>query len=161
MIWQANQDALPEPLRSLVAGFPLCITFPVQWGEMDAYRHVNNVVYFRYFENARAAYFRAIGWSDIEANTGVGPILASAECRFRRALRYPDMVTVGIRVIPPLDEDRFTMEFRVVSHELAAIAAEGKGVIVGYHYGRMCKAPLPVELRQRIAQLENWTNPPQ
>lgn len=40
---------LPEPL----AGFPVRVDIPVAWGEMDAFGHVNNVVYFRYFESAR------------------------------------------------------------------------------------------------------------
>jgi acyl-CoA thioester hydrolase len=156
MMPQPNELAVPDSLKPLLAGFPVTVTFPVHWGEMDAYRHVNNVVYFRYFESARAAYFRAVNWPEIETATGIGPILASAECRFRRALRYPDTVTVAIRVVPPLAEDRFTMEFRIVSHEQLALAAEGKGVIVGYHYGQMQKATLPAELRQRIAELENW-----
>ncbi|GBD36010.1 hypothetical protein HRbin36_01127 [bacterium HR36] len=150
---------LADQIRDLIHGFPVAVTFPVQWGEMDAYRHVNNVVYFRYFENARAAYFQAINWPEIESQTSVGPILASAECRFRRALTYPDTVTVAIRVTPPLAEDRFSMECRIISHKLLAIAAEAKGVIVGYHYAEQRKASLPPELWQRIAQLEGWPAP--
>ncbi|MCS7168254.1 MAG: thioesterase family protein [Gemmatales bacterium] len=152
--------SLPEELRSLAAGFPVTITFPVQWGEMDYYRHVNNVAYFRYFENARAAYFRAVGWPEIEARTGIGPILASAECRFRVALTYPDLVSVAIRVVPPLQQDRFLMECRILSHKLLALAAEAKGIIVAYHYADQRKASLPSELCARISQLEAWAAPP-
>jgi acyl-CoA thioester hydrolase len=139
---QADPQNLPAELTPWLAGFRLAITFPVQWGEMDAYRHVNNVVYFRYFENARAAYFHAVGWPEIEAATGVGPIL-----------------TVAIRIVPPLAEDRFVMECRILSHKLLALAAEAKGVIVGYHYAEQRKAPLPEPLRQRIAHLEGWPDP--
>ncbi|MCS7016613.1 MAG: acyl-CoA thioesterase [Gemmatales bacterium] len=152
--------SLPQDLLPLAEGFSLALTFPVQWGEMDAYRHVNNVVYFRYFENARAAYFQAIGWPEIESRTGIGPILASAECRFRRAITYPDLVTVAIRVTPPLQQDRFLMECRILSHKLAALAAEAKGVIVAYNYAQQCKATFPDDLRQRISQREGWSTPP-
>src|SRR5687768_14878016 len=38
---------------ALLAGLPVVVELPVVWGEMDSYRHVNNAVYFRYFESAR------------------------------------------------------------------------------------------------------------
>lgn len=44
------------------AGFPVRVGIPVAWGEMDAFGHVNNVVYFRYFESARIAFFGADGF---------------------------------------------------------------------------------------------------
>src|SRR5205807_2006177 len=52
-----GDDAVDD---ALLAGFPVVVELPVNWGEMDAYRHVNNVVYFRYFENARLEYFRRL-----------------------------------------------------------------------------------------------------
>ncbi|MCZ6911333.1 MAG: acyl-CoA thioesterase, partial [Proteobacteria bacterium] len=36
--------------------YPVVIELPVVWGEMDAFDHVNNIIYFRYFESARIAY---------------------------------------------------------------------------------------------------------
>ncbi len=42
-------------------GFPVVVEIPVLWGDMDAFQHVNNVTYFRYFESARIAYFERIG----------------------------------------------------------------------------------------------------
>ena len=52
--------------ETLLTGFPVVVAQAVVWGEMDAYRHVNNVVYFRYFENARIEYFRRIDWLRFE-----------------------------------------------------------------------------------------------
>src|SRR5947209_7378182 len=71
---------------ALLAGFPVVVELPVNWGEMDAYRHVNNVVYFRYFENARLEYFRRLDWFAYEQQTGVGPILAATRATFRKPL---------------------------------------------------------------------------
>ena len=36
-----------------LAGWPVIVEIPVQWGELDAYGHVNNTVFFRWFESAR------------------------------------------------------------------------------------------------------------
>src|SRR5262245_36894555 len=120
---------------------------------MDPNRHVNNVVYFRYFEGARLEYFRRLGWFEYEQETGVGPILHSTQARFRRPLTYPDTVRVGARAVD-VREDRFTLEHRLVSRTLAAVAAEGTGTVVTYHYARGAKVPMPDELRRRIAELE-------
>jgi acyl-CoA thioester hydrolase len=129
------------------------VEFPVAWGEMDSYRHVNNVVYFRYFENARLEYFRRLDWFEFERATGIGPILAATQARFRRPLTYPDTVAVGAR-ISDVAEFRLTMDYLLVSHQLADVAAEGQGTIVTYHYAQGKKVHVPEELRRRIADLE-------
>lgn len=135
-------------------GFPVRVEIPVAWGEMDAFGHVNNVVYFRYFESARIAYFAAVGYIDLMQATGVGPILAATECRFRLPLEYPDTVTVGARVTE-IDEDAFLMHYVAVSRTHGRVAAEGSGRIVSYDYEQKCKAPLQTTLRDRLAQLES------
>jgi acyl-CoA thioester hydrolase len=140
-------------MHELLAGYPVVVEQAVAWGEMDSYRHVNNVVYFRYFENARLEYFRRLDWTALEAATGVGPILHSTQARFRRPLTYPDTIAIGAR-IAVLGEDRFTMQHRIVSERLGAVATEGEGVIVTFHYARGEKAPIPDEMRRRIAELE-------
>jgi acyl-CoA thioester hydrolase len=137
----------------LLAGFPVVVEQAVVWGEMDSYRHVNNVVYFRYFENARLEYFRRLDWFDFERATGVGPILAATQARFRKPLTYPDTVQIGARVIS-LEDDRFTLEHRVISRRLQALVAVGQGTVVTFHYERGEKVPIPEELRRRIAELE-------
>ena len=137
----------------LLAGFPVVIELPVTWGEMDAFGHVNNVVYLRYFESARIAYFeRILAMGDV-AGGGCGPILAETRCRFRVPLEYPDRVAVGARV-SAVGEDRFTMQYAVASEKAGRIAAEGDGVIVWYDYGASGKARLPDDLRARIDGLE-------
>jgi acyl-CoA thioester hydrolase len=145
-------------VENLLAGFPVIVEQAVVWGEMDSYRHVNNVVYFRYFENARLEYFRRLDWFQFERATGVGPILAATQARFRKPLTYPDTVSVATR-IATLAEDRFTMEVLVVSHSLAAVAAEGQGTVVTFHYATGQKVPIPDELRRRIAALEASARP--
>jgi len=136
-----------------LAGFPVVIDIPVAWGEMDSLRHVNNIVYFRYFESARIAYFEKLRFWEFMNQTGVGPILASIQCKFKIPLAYPDTVSVGTR-IPTIEQDRFVMEYRAVSHKSQAIAAEGEGVVVSYNYREGKKTPLPEEMKQRILALE-------
>jgi len=140
-------------VEALLAGFPVAVELAVAWGEMDAYRHVNNVVYFRYFENARLEYFRRLDWFEYERQTGIGPILAARQARFRKALTYPDTIWVTARATG-VEGDRFHLEHRIISRRLAAVAAEGKGTVVTYDHREGRKVPMPEELRRRIEALE-------
>ena len=137
----------------LLEGFPVIVEFPVSWGDMDALQHVNNVAYFRYFENARIAYLDRIKVWEFLEKTGIGPILASTQARFRTPLTYPDVVSVGAR-ISDIGEDRFTMKYSVASHRLSKIAAEGEGVLVTYDYRNDRKVTVPAELRRSILDIE-------
>lgn len=84
--------------HELLEAYPAVVDIPVAWGEMDAYGHVNNAVYFRWFESARMAYFDPLGVHEIKQLSGIGPILASTSCRFRIPLTYPDQVSIGATV---------------------------------------------------------------
>lgn len=139
--------------QSLLTGFPVIVEQNVVWGEMDAYQHVNNVVYFRYFENARLEYVRRLDWFALEKETGVGPILAATQARFRRPLTYPDTILIGAR-LSDLEADRFHLEHKIVSRKQNDLVTEGQGTIVTFHYTRATKVPVPDELKRRILALE-------
>ncbi len=144
-----SPQSKPPPLLS---GFPVVAEIPVQWGEMDAYGHVNNTVFFRYFETARIAFLGQCGFLDSYDNDGIGAILHSTECRFRRALHFPDTVLVGARAAE-ISDDRFTMEYCVMSMSQEAVAAEGSGVIVSFDYAGDRKVPIPANVRRGIDRL--------
>jgi acyl-CoA thioester hydrolase len=141
-------------MKELLETYPVVIEIPVAWGEMDSLRHVNNIVYFRYFESARMAYFQQLDIWNYMNETGLGPILASTQCRFKIPLTYPDTVSVGTK-ISEIETDRFNMKYTVVSHLHAKVAAEGEGLIVSYDYRAQQKAPLPDEIKERIRLLED------
>ncbi len=140
-------------MNDLLQPYPVVIETPIAWGQMDAFRHLNNTVYFRFFESGRIAYFERLGFLEYMEETGVGPILASTNCRFRIPLTYPDTVSIGTRV-SNVEADRFTMEYVVVSHAHQKVAADGSGLIVCFNYRENKKTLLPVELRRRIEDLE-------
>jgi len=133
--------------------YPVIIETPIAWGQMDAFRHLNNTTYFRFLESGRIAYFERLNFMEYMEETGVGPILASTNCRFRIPLTYPDNVSIGTRV-STIEEDRFTMEYVVVSHKHQKVAADGSGLIVCFDYKENKKVPVPAEIRTRIEQLE-------
>lgn len=140
-------------VQSLVEGFSVSLVRRVEWGEMDVFGHVNNTMFFGYFESARIEYLMRIGFDGTSGGSGAGPILASTNCRFRFPLRFPDEVTVAARTAE-LRPDRFIMEYRVVSHRHDKLAAEGGGVVVAYDYARGAKTVVPEAVRAAIIGLD-------
>ncbi len=147
------EPSLLDPaVAGLLADFPIVVTTLVAWGDMDANRHVNNVVYFRYIEHARLRCFDELGFLKMQHETGIGPILAWADCRFRRPLEYPDNVSIAARILE-IREDQFMMQSIIVSHAKKAVVAEGQQRVVVYDYRNHRKTPLPEVIRQRIDQM--------
>ena len=140
-------------LAAFERDWPVTVRLPVVWGEMDAFGHVNNVVYFRYFESARIACFERVGYTSIMSTDGIGPILAHTECRFRLPLEYPDTVTVATR-IAELSEQGFLMRYAVFSHRHDRLAAEGTGRVVSLDYRSGTKTDIPADLAERLSALQ-------
>lgn len=134
-----------------LADFPVRVTMPVAWGQLDAFGHVNNTQFFRFFEDARIACFERIGIREYMKASGVGPILAHTSCVFRKPLSFPDEVTACAR-ITEVGEDRFTMEYAVFS-EKKGLAGHGDGRIVMLNYKTGEKSDLPTSIRDAIAAL--------
>jgi len=138
----------------LLRGFPIVTRIPIQWGEMDAYGHLNNTVFFRLFESARIEYLERIGFTQSYDRDRVGAILHSTHCRFRQPLVYPDTVLVGARTTDVAD-DRFTMAYVIVSLKGDVVAGEGGGIVVSFDYGSRRKIAIPQSVRTAIADLES------
>lgn len=110
-------------------------------------------MYFRYFENARIAYFEKTTITEHMQQTKLGPILADTYCRYRVPLTYPDTISVGARVTE-LQQDRFSMEYIVYSNKLDKVAAKGTGLIVYYDYNNNSKTQIPTTIREHISSVE-------
>ena len=136
-----------------LSDYPVTVERNLEWGDMDAMGHVNNIIYFRFFENARIAYFHKTCVNDQLKDTGIGPILKSTSSVYRVPLTFPDLITVGAKVTK-LDTDRFTMKYAVYSHRHQRIAAEGEGVVVLFNYWTQEKTPLSQNIIQAIKLLE-------
>jgi acyl-CoA thioester hydrolase len=136
-----------------LVGFPVVIEIDVGWSDMDSFDHVSNLVYFRYFQDARLTYIERIGWLRMKRETGLGPILKSTSANYRKPLKFPDRIWVGVRA-SEVNEDRVTFEHKIVSRAWDAVACEGLAVVVSYDYRAEAKCPLPEGVRKAIEEME-------
>lgn len=131
-----------------LSDFPFQIDCTVRWGDMDANGHVNNTVYYRYFENARVEIFQELIGKRNE--TKIGPVLAYMNCHFVKPISFPDKVVVGTRV-KSLGRTSIVLE-HVIHSENAQIAAHGESVIVIYDFANKRKIALPFDLKDKLLQ---------
>lgn len=124
----------------------------VTWQDLDAMGHVNNAVYFAYFEWARTKY-----WLEMEGSvdpTSLGFIVARAECDFRRELKMMDLVHIRVR-ISELRNSSLDFVYEVVNATTSEIAATGKVVVVLFSWQERRKMSISDELRARIATFQS------
>lgn len=140
-------------MEDLLKDFPVVTEVQVAWGEMDALQHVNNAVYFRYFESARLEYFKRIKLLVNIAQSQVGPVLGETSCRYKLPITYPDTLVIGSKIID-LQEDRFTMEYQIVSKKLGKVSTIGKATCVMFDFKNNTKTNLPDEVKQAILDVE-------
>jgi len=147
-------DPNPEQLQQaqrLLASWPVVIQLPVQWGDQDALGHVNNVVFFRWFESARVALLKQLGIRTRQQDR-LGTILAATDCSYRLPLTYPDTVLVAAGVLR-LGRTSIRMAQQVVSVTAAEVAATGTATVVVFDYVEQRPAPIPEELRAQLERL--------
>lgn len=67
----------------------------VRWGDMDAYGHLNNTVYFRFFEQARVEWVEQLGFP-VRPDEESGAVIINADCTFKIPVNYPATVEVRL-----------------------------------------------------------------
>lgn len=139
----------PEAL----AHYPVIHPQTIHWGEMDAFNHLNNVVYYRYAESARIAYLRKLGMFDGAMVT----VLAASSCQYLRPVTYPDTLLLGVRC-QRLGSTSIVMEYSYYSTAQEAIVATADAVIVRLDSQGDKKLPWSTEERTDLMALEATVN---
>ncbi|MFA0569594.1 acyl-CoA thioesterase [Vibrio gallaecicus] len=139
-------------MNTLLADYPVITEIPVAWGEMDALNHVNNAVYFRYFETARLDFFKHVELMEEMAVTKIGPVLGDTYCKYFRPVTYPDTLLIGSKVTD-VQDDRFTMEYTIVSSKQQMVTTVGNATIVMFDFASNQKALLSIRLHSAIQEM--------
>lgn len=132
-----------------LAEYPVIYEQKVAWGDMDAFGHVNNAVYYRYIESARICYFEELNIFQQDIYT----VVASSQCQYLRPLFYPDQLKIGARV-EEMRSSAIRMSYILWSGQQQNIAARGEAVIVCVDKLNLQKIPMPENIRQNIKQIE-------
>jgi len=123
----------------------------VRWGDMDAFGHVNNTVYFRYMEQTR------ISWLETAAVEmvvdGEGPVIVNASCTFLRQLKYPAAIEIRMYALAPgRASAETTYEIRRIDQP-DILYAEGCAKIVWVDFKQEKSVSLPDSIRKNLTGL--------
>jgi acyl-CoA thioester hydrolase len=125
------------------------LSMPLRWGDMDAFGHVNNTVYFRFMEETRISWFRqlAIAGANVE---GQGPVIVNASMEFLRQLHYPGDV-IGSMFVGPPGRSSFDTRFELYrADDPATLYARGTAKCVWIDYAAAKSVQIPDLLRHAI-----------
>jgi acyl-CoA thioester hydrolase len=122
----------------------------VRFGDLDAMRHLNNVVFLRYFETARIAFLRELLPAHDPANPetdAIGLIFAECHVLYRSPVLFDEELAVECTIG---DVRRSAFQIRFVMRVGSRVAAEGHGWLVGYDYPAQRSAQLAPEVRETL-----------
>jgi acyl-CoA thioester hydrolase len=116
---------------------------PVRWGDMDAFGHINNTLYFRYFEEARSLLMSEKGITHEETH----PVVVNIGCTFLRPLFHPDNLTINLYLADP-GRSSFMMYYKLFAEsQPESPAAEGYSKVVWVSRKTGKSIPLPDNVR--------------
>ena len=126
-------------------------TIPTRWMDNDVYGHVNNVVYYSYFDTVVNQYLIEQGALDIERSTVVG-LVVETQCNYFSSITFPDVVHAGIRVAK-LGTSSVRYEIGLFGNDDPLTAARGHFVHVYVDRESRRPVPLPAELRMALERI--------
>lgn len=132
-----------EPLKGRGA-YKVWREIGTRWADNDAYGHVNNTVYYQWFDTAVNAWLIDAGLLDIRDGDPIGLVVETG-CRYARSLAYPQTVEIGLAV-EKLGSSSVRYRIGVFAKDEEEPAAEGHFVHV--YVGRESRRPVPLP--------ENW-----
>jgi acyl-CoA thioester hydrolase len=131
--------------------FPHLLAITTRWMDNDLYGHVNNVVYYSFFDTVINEYLIRKGELDIHQGPVIG-LAVETMCRFHRALAFPEPVEAGLRV-GTLGRSSVRYEIGLFSPGLEEPAATGHFVHVFVERDSRRPAAIPATIRQALALL--------
>jgi acyl-CoA thioester hydrolase len=131
-------------------GYAFAHPIEVRFRDCDAMGHVNNSVYFTYFEQCRLLFWRSLTGAP---NPKTSVILAHAACDFRAPAHFGDRLEVRTRV-GAVGRSSVTMTYELVNLDTERLHAQGQAVLVSYDYEARAARPLPAATRVLLEEVE-------
>jgi acyl-CoA thioester hydrolase len=127
------------------------LAIPTRWHDNDVYGHVNNVVFYAYFDTVVNQYYVTEGGLDIHAGPAIGLVVETL-CRYHRPIAFPDVIDAGLRVVR-LGTSSVRYELGLFRQGDEAPAATGHFVHVFVDRATRRPTPIPETMRAALAKL--------
>lgn len=147
---QTIPDSRPRP--NAREAYPVFRSISTRWADNDVYGHVNNVIYYSWFDTAVNAWLIERGALDIEHGPVIG-LVVETQCNYFAPLSFPQTVEAGIRVSR---RGRSSVHYEVGLFAQGAPLAAAQGHFVHVYVDRTTRRPvaLPATLLSVLEPLE-------
>lgn len=132
--------------------YPHVLPIPTRWMDNDVYGHVNNVVYYSYFDTVVNEYLIREGGLDIHESRVIG-LAVETRCNFFSSLAFPETVDAGLGV-SHLGNSSVRYEIGLFSENRNTVAAAGEFVHVFVERASNSPVPIPSAIRQALERLK-------
>ena len=144
----SEKTAKPAETRARYRHFQ---KIPTRWGDNDIYGHVNNVVYYSYFDTVVNTYLIERGALDTHGGDVIG-VVVETQCNFFAPLQFPQFVEAGVRVAR-VGTSSVRYEIGLFADEVPTCAASGHFVHVYVERRTRRPTALPDALLKALAPL--------
>lgn len=127
--------------------YPFVHQMQTRWMDNDVYGHVNNVIYYSFFDTAIAVFLTSKAGLDYINGTSVGLVIETS-CTYFEAIAFPDTVQVGVRVAK-LGNSSVRYEVGIFKNNQTTASAQGYFVHV--YVDRESQRPTPIPDQARTA----------
>jgi acyl-CoA thioester hydrolase len=142
---------MPEKPQITRAEYPHFLALPTRWMDNDIYGHVNNALYYGFFDTAINDYLISEGGLDISDGMVVA-FAAESQCQYLRPLAFPGTIDIGLRV-GKLGNSSVRYELAIFKQGENFAAAAGYFVHVFVNRETQKPVPMPAPIRAALAQL--------
>ncbi|MGH8729422.1 MAG: acyl-CoA thioesterase [Burkholderiales bacterium] len=142
---------MAQKLQITRTEYPHFLAIPTRWTDNDIYGHVNNALYYTFFDTAINQYLIAEGGLDIAAGSVVG-FAAESHCQYLQPLAFPEGIEVGLRV-GKLGNASVRYELAIFKRSETLAAATGYFVHVFVDRKTRRAVPIPSTIRAALERL--------
>jgi acyl-CoA thioester hydrolase len=144
----SQEIALTERARpDARSGYRHFLPIQTRWADNDAYGHVNNVVYYSWFDTIVNEYLIAAGALDIERSPVIG-LVVETRCSYFSELAFPQRVEAGLRVA---HIGGASVRYEIGLFAAAADSASAQGHFIHVYVDRTSRKPVPLPAALRAA----------
>lgn len=138
-----------EPRKVTREDFPRFLAIPTRWMDNDVYGHVNNVVYYSYFDTAVNTHLIESAGLDVKNSPQIG-VVVETQCTYHQELAFPEVIDAGIRV-ERLGRTSVTYQIGLFRKNGVSEEPAATGRFVHVYVDRTTRKPVPVPERIRAA----------
>jgi len=129
------------------AAFAVFYQTPTRWADNDAYGHVNNVIYYAWFDTAVNRFLIDSGTLDIANSATVGLVVETG-CRYHASVTYPEDVAIGLRVA---HLGSSSVRYDLAVFRAGDVTAAAEAYFVHVYVDRATQRPVPIPPNTRAA----------